>query len=219
MKKTIFLFLFCHIYTSAQPGTDLFAISKLPLLFPNPAKKCFISVYLKNGNALQDTGSIVTGLFYGNEYIKIGNTKILPSETDSIKINSILGLPSKGSWFWRAVEGKLNLFTYHPNKNINNYAYIQKEGNLVRYSPKTLELFVSDYPEAKKLVSDFRLEQTVAASMLFGGIMIMGSGLIVNPKYRVIPIATGALSISFATVLFIKSNHNCKKAIKIYNNR
>jgi hypothetical protein len=216
MKKSLLiLFLFQVVFPQSP---DLFSTANAISFFIHDGpKKYFIEIYLRNGKFIQDSASLCTDLYYGNDYLKLNDNKILPKETDSIKFNSVLGIPRGGTWIWKVISGKLNLFVYDPRKNINAYKFIQKSDSILPFSNQSLEKCMFDNQESMKLIRNYKIGNTIMISTMFGGLIVFGSTILIEQKYRAIPISIGLCSISVSIISYFVSKNNRKKAIIIYN--
>jgi hypothetical protein len=212
----ILILLSQTIYSQLEKDPSI-NTSKKQLFFPGPPRKKVIQAYLKNGNCMLDSTSISTDFYNGNEYIKINNKKILPAETDSLKIDSLAGVPCHGSWIWKRIHGKINVFTYHPFVNAGSYKYLQKSDSIRIYSPALLESYVSDNPAALTLVKNYRRNSGIAVSLFLGGFIIAASEILIESNYKAIPVVAGIACISIGAVFYFNTKDNCKKAIIIYN--
>lgn len=195
-------------------------INTLMILSPRQFKKPVVCVYLKDSTVLKESMNLYSDKFYGHEYMIISNKKITPIETDSIKVDSIIGIPYNGAWIWSIKQGKVTLlYDYFPVPNKHPYRYVKKNNEIFPFTHRSLETVTFDNIESNRMVKNYENNTIIAVSCFFGGICIFGSSIAVKPGFRSIPISVGLLSFSVSIFEYAISTKNLKKAISIYNKR
>jgi hypothetical protein len=150
-KKLVTLFTLYFLFFPNQ----IFA--QIPIVIPIPLERgnnnlqsdtVAISAYLKTGRILH--GRSLVKIYHEHNLIKrksvisIEKEKILPSETDSIIADFIVGYPDSLNWNFKLLDGKISLFAYLPFFKLEYFSFLEKDTKRYKYSIDTLRKLVRD---------------------------------------------------------------------------
>ncbi len=131
-----------------------------------------MKVYLKDGRSLVGTYHRYRSALSGSEkeilWFNRGGRKIISSETDSIVIDFLVGIPSTDSigWIFKIIDGPISAFATSPDRSSHTLNHIQKEdGPIEPFTREKLYGYIANNSRATALFkeifskSDTRLQK------------------------------------------------------------
>jgi hypothetical protein len=129
----------------------MLAASLATILFHLSCAVQYVKVHIKNGQALTGVYHTYYSSLSGKEkkiiQINRGGRKVTPSETDSVIVDFLVGLPSKDNsgWLFRIIDGTICAYSTEPDRKTKKLSYIQKsQGTLEPFSRSLLAEYLSD---------------------------------------------------------------------------
>ena len=216
MKFTIIILI---VFIKIQSQSISNSISDFPI------DRHAISIYFINGNVLHCDSSVLKVHKNQIDSISLSGNYYHSSETDSIIIGNIKGIPYQNSWIFEKQKGNISLYSNLPIKNDNKISFISKKDTICPYSLLSLSKFVRNNPRSyslveKEMVADFIAYIPMAIGVSYGIYQIfhnnfnsslghMEHGLEISPIFFVVGVA-------FSLPCYLTRN-NAEKAINNYN--
>lgn len=152
------------------------------------------------------------------QFVQIDGKKVMPIETDSISIDSCVGIPANNTWLWRNISGRINIYAREPVKK-SGFLYIEKQDSSpvrTAYSINSLKDAVKDDPAAFQFLCNCQKRNRLALDMIVCGGAIVAVGFF--SLQLDILVAGGAVMVGSLVPFSISVNMPIK-TIMFYNSQ
>jgi hypothetical protein len=190
---------------------------------PSTFDSCDIRVFFKDGTFLQRKDfrlSMETSPKYNGQCLKIDTMKILPAQTDSVKLYALAGIPRKNVWVWRIIEGNVCLYSSTPSDDQQSFVCLSKGTIMEPFSRVSLKKALEDNPEASGLERSYTwgVNSTIVMALASVGFMMASFANQDDNQTTKLTLlsCSGALGLS-AFIVRKATKKNREKAVYIYN--